>query len=104
MVNSTKNKGGAPIGNKNNTKAKPWIDAINRALARRAKDHTVEGGLNALADKFLDACENGDSWAMKEIGDRCDGRAAQQIIHTGDEDAPIAVKEVALVRPSPTEE
>ncbi len=73
------------IGNTNATKGKPWRDAINRALARRAEDHTVEGGLNTLADKFLAACEEGDQWAMKELGDRVEGKAAQS--HTlGNED------------------
>ena len=77
------------IGNTNATKGKPWRDAINRALARRAEDHTVEGGLNALADKFLAACEDGDQWAMKEMGDRVEGKPSQSVTLSGDEDRPL---------------
>ena len=87
----------APIGNTNGTKGKPWRDAINRALARRAEDHTVEGGLNTLADKFLAACEEGDQWAMKELGDRVEGKPAQSLSVGGIEGADPISMEVSFV-------
>jgi molecular chaperone GrpE (heat shock protein) len=70
-------RGGQP-GNKNGSKGKPWQDAINRALARR-KDSggTVDGGLNALADKFLEAVADGGVAEFKEMADRLDGKAHQ---------------------------
>lgn len=64
---------------------KPWRDAINRALARRASGEGHPQALERLASKLLDACETGDLGALKELGDRQDGKPAQQQIHTGDE-------------------
>ncbi len=74
----------APIGNKNATKAKPWSDAINRALL--AEDGKK---LRALADKLIDKALEGDVSALKEVGDRMEGKAAQAI--TGADGGPLVV-------------
>lgn len=66
---------GAPEGNKNATKNRPWAEAINRALL--AEDGKK---LRALADKIIDKALEGDVSALKEIGDRVDGKAAQAIV------------------------
>lgn len=90
---------GAPLGNNNAAKGKIWTDAIKRALARRSD--TVEGGLNDLADTFIEAVANGDAWAMRELGDRLEGKPAQTNILKGSEDSPIVVrKEVGFVSPT----
>lgn len=63
---------------------KPWREAINRAVKRRG-----EGDLQALdrcADALVAAAIEGDLQAMKEIGDRLDGKPPQQQIINGDED------------------
>lgn len=73
----------APEGNKNFVKNKPWADAIARALARRAEGK--ENGLNLVADQLVTAALNGDQWAIKEIGDRTDGKAAQSVAITDNE-------------------
>lgn len=77
--------GGAPIGNQNAKKNKPWADALNRALL--AEDGRK---LRALADKLVDRALEGDVTALKEIGDRIDGKPAQII--QGDADNPLAVE------------
>ena len=82
---------GAPLGNNNAAKGKLWTDAIKRALARRSD--TVEGGLNYLADTFIEAVANGDAWAMKELGDRLEGRPAQTTVLEGG-DKPVQVEEL----------
>ena len=67
---------GAPVGNKNAANAKVWRAAIERALdARGAGDRRV--ALNTLAAKLLDKCEEGDLGALKELGDRLDGKAKE---------------------------
>jgi len=92
---------GAPLGNTNNTKGKMWTDAIKRAIARRAKDHTIDGGLNELADEFLEAVSKGDAWAFKELGDRVEGKPAQSLTVEGG-DNPLKMEGVLnLVRPTP---
>lgn len=79
--------GGAPFGNQNGKKAKQWEQALKKALARTGG--SVEEGLARVADKLVAAAETGDQWAIKEIGDRIDGKAAQQVTVSGDPDAPL---------------
>lgn len=56
-----------------------------RALAR--KSGSVDAGLDAAADKLATmAIDDGDKWALGEIGDRLDGKPAQAIV--GDDDHP----------------
>lgn len=80
----------APLGNKNNTKNKPWAEAIARALARKAKGK--RDGINLVADQLVASALNGDQWAIKEIGDRIDGKAAQAVTVGGDESKPFIHK------------
>jgi hypothetical protein len=80
---------GAPLGNKNASRAKKWRDAISRALARRSG--TVDGGLDSVAAKLVSlAIDDGDKWAIDEIGNRLDGKPAQSIVGD-DEFAPVQV-------------
>lgn len=56
-----------------------------RALAR--KSGSVDAGLDAAADKLaIMAIDDGDKWALEEIGNRLDGKPAQAIV--GDDDLP----------------
>ena len=74
---------GAPVGNQNGRKAKIWEQAIKRALARLSNEN-VDKGLDRLADQLVAAAVNGDTWALKEIGDRMDGKPAQALQVDGD--------------------
>jgi len=79
-----------PTG-KNGREQKPWADAIRRALARR--EQTGSGAdLNKLADQLIDKAADGDMTALKEIGDRMDGKAAQALTVSGDPDAPMVTR------------
>lgn len=71
---------GAPKGNSNATKGKPWRDAIDRALAKREKSR-IDGklALDELAEKLLTLCDEGDLAALKEMADRIEGKAAQSM-------------------------
>lgn len=77
--------GGQP-GNRNSARGRVWRDAINRALAKRSGVDRVEA-LDALAEKLLQNCEAGDMAALKELGDRLDGKPAQAIV--GDSENPL---------------
>ena len=68
----------APIGNKHAAKAKVWSAAIERALEKRYGKDRI-GALAELAEKLLLKCEEGDMTALKELGDRMEGKAAQSI-------------------------
>jgi hypothetical protein len=93
-------KGGQP-GNQNAARAKVWRAAIERALDRRSASRT-DGikEIDALADELIKLVAAGDLGALKEFGDRIDGKPSQAI--GGDDDLPpIQVKGVIeLVRPS----
>ena len=84
--------GGAPKGNSNATKGKPWRDAIDRALRVRDKSR-VDGkeALDTLAEQLLVAAEAGEGWALKELGDRLEGRPAQSLTIGGDEENPLEI-------------
>ncbi len=88
-----KGQSGNPGGR---SREKPWRDAINRAVKRHA-----EGDLQALdraADKLVLSAIAGDMDAMKEIGDRLDGKPAQAIIGGDENDPPVnIVNRVELV-------
>ena len=83
---------GAQLGNQNAIKAKPWADAIRRALAKQSEGDPKS--LNALAERLLTACSQGEMTALKELGDRLDGKPAQAIV--GDDEQPLQI--IALVR------
>ena len=68
---------GAPIGNKNGTKGREWREAIRRALAH--KHGSASNGLLVLAKRLVEAAEDGDLSALREIGDREDGKPQQSI-------------------------
>ena len=86
---------GAPIGNNNAVKQKPWADAIRRALARAELDESPRS-LNSLAEKLLEKALDGDLAALKELGDRLDGKPAQSI--GGDPEAPPVKMEIGWTK------
>ena len=86
----------APLGNKNAVKNRPWSEAINRALL-------AEDGrrLRVIAEKIVTLAEAGDVQALKEIGDRLDGKPAQQVQLSGDAEQPIVQRvEQVIVDPA----
>ena len=76
-------------GNQNAFKNKPWRDALNRAMSRY--DGGKENALNLIADQTVRLAVSGEQWAIKEIGDRTDGKAAQAVTVSGDIENPLTV-------------
>jgi hypothetical protein len=79
-------------GNQNAYKNKPWADALRRAMARY--DGGKENALNLIADQTVKLAVSGEQWAIKEIGDRQDGKAAQSVTVAGDDENPLITKMV----------
>jgi hypothetical protein len=69
---------GAPAGNTNHTKGRLWRTAIERALEIRGAGDRM-AALNELADKLLEKAGEGDMSALKELGDRLDGKSVQPV-------------------------
>ncbi len=70
----------APRGNQNAAKAKVWTSAIERVLDSRTKTRIdKKRELDELAEKLVDLAKAGDLAALKEVGDRLEGKAAQSL-------------------------
>ena len=76
---------GAPINNKNSTKDKRVWGKVVRKLAVQEDYKRIHNVAEALFRK----AEDGDIAAIKELGDRIDGKSEQTI--SGDSDAPITI-------------
>lgn len=74
------NKGGAPIGNKNASKGHAWSAAIRHTLDNY-EDGSIKKGLalREIAKVVVKRALEGDMYAIREIGDRLDGKPAQAI-------------------------
>lgn len=79
------NPGGRPAD-------KPWREAIMLAL----KDKDPKR-LRKIADRLVDLAGEGDMGAIKEIGDRLDGKPAQQQIVTGEDGGPVKIEKIERV-------
>ena len=76
----------APAGNQNAAKAKIWSAAIHRVLeARTGSRLDQKHALDDLAAALIDKAAEGDMGALKELGDRLEGKPAQSL-HVGNED------------------
>lgn len=84
---------GAQPGNQNAANGKKWRAAIDRALAERSRIAQKEA-LDLLAEKLLAKCDEGDLQALKELGDRVDGKAGQSMEIGGLGGGPLQFQEV----------
>lgn len=87
-------RGGQP-GNNNAGKNKVWSAAINRALEMRSRKDGIDA-LDSLAEKLLAKCDEADLGALKELGDRLEGKPAQTL--EGSKDHPLFPPFDRLVR------
>ena len=76
---------GAPINNKNSTKDKRVWGKVVRKLAVQEDYRRIHNVAEALFRK----AEDGDIAAIKELGDRIDGKSEQTI--SGDSEQPITI-------------
>lgn len=78
----------APVASPRRKSDKIWRDALIRALGRR-REGGVDAGLDELADNVVALANTGDVQAIKEIGDRIDGKPKQQTEVTGADGEPL---------------
>jgi hypothetical protein len=66
------------------TADKFWSEAVRLAVYREAEDDgKKKKRLNIIADKLCKMAMDGDISAIKEIGDRLEGKPAQALQHSG---------------------
>lgn len=73
-------KVGAPLGNKNGAGKRVWSDAVRKVIAQGKS-------LDKLAQSLVDKALEGDVAALRELGDRLEGKVTQPI--GGEADNPI---------------
>lgn len=66
------NKGGGQIGNQNAKKGRLFFEQLRKELVQ---EDAIR--LRKIAKKLVEAAEDGEPWAVKEIMDRVDGKAIQ---------------------------
>lgn len=83
---------GNPTGHKREAKFRA---ALDRAIAQDSADR-----LRSTAEKLLDLAAAGESWAVKELADRLDGKPAQAHTVGGDSENPLFHRiERVIVKP-----
>jgi hypothetical protein len=80
----------APLGNQYAKRSRVWTAAIERALAKRSLNEQNEA-IDALAERLLKKVEEGDVSAIKELGDRLEGKPVQATEITGSGGGPLEV-------------
>jgi hypothetical protein len=83
----------APIGNSNAAKGKMFYEKLRKCLVQ--EPHRLDKIVNQLVTQ----AELGESWAVKEIIDRLDGKAVQ-VLENGDGSPLLSGINVTFVRPS----
>lgn len=83
----------AATGNQYATNARVWKAALERALDKRGAGNRMVA-LDALAEKLLSKCDEADMTALREFGDRMDGKPAAAIDLGSDPNRPVLVQEV----------
>lgn len=90
--NQPERRGDQAEAGKGNTKRKVLTEALMLALNRDdmvGDDGKPTRRLASIANQLTKKAAEGDIQAIKECFDRTEGKAAQAIIHQGDEDNPI---------------
>jgi hypothetical protein len=72
---------------------KKWADALSRALHRESNGKGSPQWLEVIADRCVQAAADGDIQAIREVGDRMDGKPKQQteISGPGGDSIPVAI-------------
>ena len=86
------NSVGAPKGNQNNKKGRLFYEQLRKELVQEDKVK-----LRKIANKLVQAAEEGEAWAIKEIIDRVDGKAIQSTEISGVDGDAIELKAIEFV-------
>jgi ribosomal protein L17 len=88
---------GAQLGNTNNSKGKMITDELRKVLVQNDRLK-----VRRIVEKLVEAAEEGDSWAIKEVFDRMDGKPQMAVEMSGTLDLKQEVVNSGLERISKT--
>jgi hypothetical protein len=88
---ASNNRGGQP-GNQNGKKGKLFYNQLRVALVQEDSRK-----LRTIAQKLVDAAEQGEPWAIKEVIDRVDGKAVQATEISGADGNAIEISQIEFV-------
>lgn len=76
------------------SKTKKWAEALDRALHRESGGKGSPKWLDVLANRLVEAAYEGDVSALKEVGDRIDGKpkATTEVSGPDGDDIPVGIK------------
>lgn len=97
-VESTVDKGGAPEGNNNAAKGRQVTAMLEAALNSNNKSR-MRDGVEMIAEAFA----NGEIWAVNTVFDRLEGKPAQAVTLSGDNQNPLAISLIERVIVKPTD-
>ena len=81
---------GGQIGNNNGGKNKDWQQALRKTLIQYADDRVQAGqALAVIAQGVVQRALEGDMACIQEIGNRMDGKPAQSLSISGEDDKPL---------------
>ena len=92
----TINSVGAPKGNDNARKGRLFFDQLRKELVQ---EDAVK--LRMIARKLVEAAQDGEPWAVKEIMDRVDGKAVQTTEVSGIDGEAMELKLIEFVVKQP---
>ena len=82
----------APAGNKNAARAAQYRHALELELSNYVAEGVSKGmALRKVARSQIEKAIAGDTMAARDIADRLDGKAAQQVTVGGDKDNPVVL-------------
>lgn len=87
MTSETKKPSGGQKANDNAAKRGAFVAMLRRKVTQNPKK------LEAIVDNLLDLAEAGESWAVKEISDRLDGKAIAAVEMSGPDGNPIEIEQ-----------
>lgn len=85
---------GAPLGNKNGAKGRLFYDELRKVLVQNPDR------LRRVAEGLIQAAEDKEPWAVKELLDRMDGKAIQVQQLENSDGSPLNAIQVTFVSPN----
>ncbi|OGC95810.1 MAG: hypothetical protein A2W25_15150 [candidate division Zixibacteria bacterium RBG_16_53_22] len=92
-------KAGAPLGNTNGTKTKLFLKTLHKIITDDEYNLPEKKRRLFLAgQQLVNQAARGEEWAIKELANRLDGKAKQQVELSGEDGAPLNFFDPANLR------